>query len=406
MNPANNFTGGEYYIMYNFDEVIERHGTGSMKYDSNMIFGKSDDLMPLWVADMDFRAPDPVRKALAAKADHGIFGYSFLPDSYYDAVISWFSDNFDFKPERRWIVQTPGVVCAISAAVRSLTESGDAVIINRPVYYPFSNVIIQNNRKLINSPLVIDNDGHYSVDFDDFERKIIENNVKLYILCSPHNPVGRVWTEEELRRAGEICLKHGVIVVSDEIHCDFVWSDHPHRIFASLGDDFAQNCVICTAPSKTFNLAGLQTSNIFIPNDSLRRRFKNELTVLSIGSLNTMGMAACEAAYSGGSEWLYELRSYLCGNIDMVRDYINNKMNGIKLVEPEGLYLLWLDMRELALTEEKLEQLIEDAGLWLDGGTMFGPEGLGFQRINIACPRSVLREALVRLGAAVGRLLP
>lgn len=405
MNPDQNFTGGEYYIMYNFDEIIERRSTGSMKYDSSRIFGKSEDLMPLWVADMDFRAPDSVRKALAARVEHGIFGYSFLPDSYYDAVISWFSDNFDFKPERRWIVQTPGVVCAISAAVRSFTDPGDAVIINRPVYYPFSNVIIQNNRKLINSPLVIDNDGHYSMDFDDFEKKITENDVKLYILCSPHNPVGRVWTEEELRRAGEICLKHGVTIVSDEIHCDFVWSDHPHIIFASLSDDFAQNCIICTAPSKTFNLAGLQTSNIFIPNDSLRRRFKNELAALSIGSLNTMGMAACEAAYSGGSEWLYELRSYLRGNINMVRDYVNNKINGIKLVEPEGLYLLWLDMRELALTEEKLEQLVEDAGLWPDGGTMFGPEGLGFQRINIACSRSVLREALVRLGAAVGRLL-
>lgn len=369
------------------------------------MFKKPEGLMPLWVADMDFSVPDPVREALAARVEHGIFGYSLAPDSYYDAVIGWFSDNFDFKPERRWIVQTPGVVCALSVAVRSLTAPGDAIIINRPVYYPFSNVIEQNGRKLVNSPLVIDENGHYTIDFEDFEKKIVENNVKMYILCSPHNPVGRVWTEEELRRVGDICMKHGVIVVSDEIHCDFVWTDRPHRVFASLSEEFAQNCVVCTAPSKTFNLAGLQTSNIFIPNDSLRRRFKAELTALSIGSLNTMGMAACEAAYLGGSEWLYELRSYLRGNIDLVREYINSEIKGIKLVEPEGLYLLWLDMRELGLNEEEIEQFVTDAGLWLDGGTMFGPEGLGFQRINAACPRSVLREALDRLSAAAGRRL-
>ena len=392
--------------MYDFDEVIERRGTGSMKYDSGHIFHKPDGLMPLWVADMDFSVPDPVKEALSARVEHGIFGYSFPPDSYYEAVTGWFSDNFDFKPQRRWIVQTPGVVCALSVAVRSLTEPDDAIIINRPVYYPFSNVIEQNGRRLVNSPLVLGKNGHYTIDFDDFEKQIVENNVKMYILCSPHNPVGRVWTEEELRRAGDICLKHGVIVVSDEIHCDFVWTERKHRVFASLSDEFAQNCVVCTAPSKTFDLAGLQASNIFIPNDILRRRFKAELTALSIGSLNTMGMIACEAAYLGGSEWLYELRSYLRGNIDFVREYINNEIKGIKLVEPEGLYLLWLDMRELALTEDEIEQFVTDAGLWLDGGTMFGPEGLGFQRINAACPRAVLREALERLGAAVaGRLL-
>ncbi len=391
--------------MYDFDEIIERRGTGSMKYDGGPLFKKPDGLMPLWVADMDFSVPDPVREALAARVEHGIFGYSLAPDSYYDAVIGWFTDNFDFTPERRWIVQTPGVVCALSVAVRSLTAPGDAIIINRPVYYPFSNVIEQNGRRLVNSPLVIDENGHYSIDFDDFEKKVVENNVKMYILCSPHNPVGRVWTEEELRRVGDICMKHGVIVVSDEIHCDFVWTDRPHRVFASLSEEFAQNCVVCTAPGKTFNLAGLQTSNIFIPNNSLRRRFKAELTALSIGSLNTMGMAACEAAYLGGSEWLYELRSYLRGNIDLVREYVNSEIKGVKLVEPEGLYLLWLDMRELEFSEEEIEQFVTDAGLWLDGGTMFGPEGLGFQRINAACPRSVLREALGRLSAAAGRRL-
>lgn len=394
--------------MYDFDEIIERRGSGSMKYDGAPLFKKPEGLMPLWVADMDFRAPEPVLRALRSRAEHGIFGYSFAQDSYYDAVCGWFESNFSYRPERRWIVNTPGVVCALAAAVRAFTAPGDAVIINRPVYYPFSNVIEQNGRRLVNSPLVLDADGHYRMDPDDFERRITENDVKMYILCSPHNPVGRVWTEEELRTAGDICLKHGVIVVSDEIHCDFVWTSRPHRIFASLGEELAQICMVCTAPSKTFNLAGLQTSNIFIPSDSLRRRFKAELAAMSVGSLGTMGMAACEAAYTGGAEWLDELRAYLRGNIDFTRKYINNKIPGVRLIEPEGLYLLWLDMRELALTrgmdDAMLEELITDAGLWLDGGTMFGPEGSGFQRINIACPRSVLANALEGLSAAVLRL--
>lgn len=388
------------YIMYDFDQVTERRGTASMKYDGAPMFDKPDGLLPLWVADMDFQTADPVKEAVIKCAEHGIYGYSFAPDSYYDAVIGWFSKNFGFTPEKRWIVTTPGVVCALATAVNAFTKPGDSVIVNRPVYYPFSNVVVQNDRKLVNSPLVF-NDGRYEIDFEDFEQKIIDNNVKMYILCSPHNPVGRVWSEDELRRIGDICLKHNVIVVADEIHCDFVWTDRPHVVYASLGERYADNCIVCTAPSKTFNLAGLQTSNIFIPNADLRKKFRNTLNSLSISSPGNFGITACEAAYSHGEEWLNELRAYLRGNIDFVRDYLNSELSEIKLVEPEGLYLLWLDMRSLAFNEEQIEQFITDAGLWLDGGTMFGPEGLGFQRINAACPRSVLRDALERLKAAV-----
>lgn len=390
-------------IMYDFNEIIERKGTCCAKYDSAEMFGKPEGLLPLWVADMDFKAPDPVREAVRRCADHGIFGYAHMPDSYFEAVSAWFSERFGFTPEKKWLVTTPGVVFAIATAVKAFTESGDAVIINRPVYYPFSNMINSNGRKLVNSPLVLRN-GRYEIDFDDFEKKIIENDVKMYILCSPHNPVGRVWTEAELRKIGDICIRHNVIVISDEIHCDFVWSGSRHTCFASLGEEYADISVICTAPSKTFNIAGLQMSNIFIKNSSLRRRYRSIIDAAGAGMPSYIGMLACEAAYRGGAEWLEELKDVLVSNKELVRSTLEKEIPHIKLIEPEGTYLLWIDMRALSFTEEEIEQFITDAGLWLDGGTMFGPEGLGFQRINIACPPAVLKEALDRLCNAVKAL--
>ncbi len=282
-------------------------------------------------------------------------------------------------------------------AVRAFTEKGDPVMINRPVYYPFSMVIEGNGRKLINSPLIL-KDGKYEIDFEDFEKKITENNVRLYILCSPHNPVSRVWTADELKKAGDICLKHGVIVVSDEIHCDFVWGSNKHTVFASLGEEYAQNSVICTAPSKSFNLAGLQASNIIIKNPELRRRFEAEVAGTGFGHISVPGAAACRAAYESGGEWLSELKEYLQGNIAFLKDYINKNIPQISLIEPEGTYLLWLDMRGLGMSGRELDEFIEKkAGLWLDGGSMFGSEGEGFQRVNIACPRSILEKALKQL---------
>ncbi len=385
-----------------FDEIIERRNTDALKYDMKR-YGKPENMLPFWIADMDFRSPEPVSEALMNRVAHGIFGYGAPNDAYYDALRGWFRNNFHFDFPQTWVVRTPGVIFALSTAIRALTDEGDAVLINRPVYYPFSNLINRLDRKLVNSPLVL-KDGHYEIDFDDLEKKIDENDVRLYLLCSPHNPVGRVWTRDELKKLADICLQHDVIVVSDEIHCDFVWSDHPHTIFASLGEKYQKNCIICTAPSKTFNLAGLNTSNIIIPDSKLRRAFRNCRDNTGV-SVNIIGPVACQAAYEKGLPWLTELRAYIRGNIDFVDNYLKENIPQISLIRPEGTYLLWLDMRSLGLSEKNLERLIcEDALLWLDSGSMFGPEGIGFQRINAACPRSLLTQAMENLNSAVRKL--
>ncbi|MDR3294238.1 MAG: pyridoxal phosphate-dependent aminotransferase [Clostridiales Family XIII bacterium] len=387
-------------MKYDFDEIIERRGSNSLKYDCAEERGMPDGLLPLWVADMDFRTPPPVVEALKEVAAHGIFGYSMAKEPYYAALQAWFSRHFRYETEREWIVQSPGVVFAISTAVRAFSGEGDGVLIQRPVYYPFSSSIRANGRKIINSPLVLE-DGKYLIDFEDFERKIVENHVGLFIFCSPHNPVGRVWTEEELKRTGEICLKHGVVVVSDEIHCDFVFPGHRHTVFAGISPAFADISLTCTAPSKTFNMPGLQISNILIPNRNLRQRFKQEIHKTGYDEMNVFGLAACRSAYADGGEWLDALRAYLLGNLNFLRGYIKEQLPGIKLIEPEGTYLAWLDCRALGLSAGELDDwVVKKAGLWLDGGVMFGEEGAGFQRINIACPRSLLQQALAQLKGA------
>ena len=386
---------------FNFDEFVDRRETDSLKYDFAVRRNKPADILPLWVADMDFKAPPAVIEALTSRAQHGIFGYTDGRDAYYSAVQNWFLKHFNWETQAEWIVKTPGVVFAVSTAVRTFTERGDAVLIQPPVYYPFTETIQANNRRLVKNELVYE-DGRYHIDFEDFERKIIENNVKLFILCSPHNPVGRVWTREELIQVGELCLKHSVLVVSDEIHADFTYPGHPHTVFANLDPRFAQSCITCTAPSKTFNLASLQISNIFIPQRELRRRFKQELTRTGYSQPNVMGLDACRAAYEHGGAWLDELRTYLLQNLLFTREYVKLHMPGVRLVEPEGTYLIWLDFRTLGLSGKALDDLIVyKAGLWLDAGEMFGDGGEGFQRINIACPRATLEEALKRLSWAL-----
>ena len=298
-------------------------------------------------------------------------------------------------------MQTPGVVFALAMAVKAFTDPGDAVLIQQPVYYPFSEVILDNGRRRVSSDLVL-KDGHYEIDFTDFEQKIIANQVKLFLMCSPHNPAGRVWTREELETVAGICHKHNVIVVADEIHEDFVWTERPHIPYATLGETFAQQAVICTAPSKTFNLAGLQVSNIFIPNYELRRKVRHEINASGYSQLNTLGLVACEAAYQYGLPWLKEVKQYLRENINFTRAFLQQHIPQISLIEPEGTYLLWLDCRGLGLTNTELEELIvKKAGLWLDSGAIFGAAGKGFQRVNAACPRSVLREALERIQKAI-----
>ena len=386
---------------YDFDQVIERRGSLSIKYDFAKERGRAEDVLPLWVADMDFQTAPEVLERLHGVVSHGIFGYSEGKDAYFEAVSGWYRKYFGWETKRQWLVKTPGVVFAIAAAIRAFTREGEAVLLQQPVYYPFAEAITDNRRRLVNNPLKL-KDGHYEIDFEDFERKIMENEVKLFLLCSPHNPVGRVWKKWELEKMGEICIKHGVPVVSDEIHGDFTYPGYTHFVFASLGREFADNSIICTAPSKTFNLAGLQISNIFIPNRELRQKFKKAVARTGYSQVNLMGLAATQAAYERGAEWLEELKIYLKDNLEFVRTYLAERLPEIKLIEPEGTYLLWLDFRGLGLTEPQREELIaERAKLWLDSGTIFGAGGEGFERINIACPRSTLRRALEQLEAAV-----
>ena len=387
--------------MYDFDKVIDRHGTNCLKFDFAKERGKNGDELSLWVADMDFQVAKPITDALQAQVNHGIYGYTEVKSDYFDIVKNWFKENFDWEIKKGSLVKTPGVVYAIAMAVKAFTKEGEAVIIQQPVYYPFSEMIIANNRKLVNSPLVL-KDGRYEIDFEDFEKKIVENNVKLFILCSPHNPVGRVWSVEELKRIGDICIKHDVVIFSDEIHADFVYEPNKHHVFASLGESYAANSVIATAPSKSFNIAGLQVSNIFIENKKLRDAFRNEIVKSGYSQLNTMGLAAARAAYESGKEWLDEVRAYIKDNLIFFRDYLKENIGELSLIEPEGTYLVWVDFRKLGLSEKQREDLIVNkAKLWIDSGAMFGVDGEGFERFNIACPRSYLKQALDSLKKAV-----
>lgn len=384
-----------------FDTVPNRRGTNCFKYDFAREMGMPEDVLPLWVADMDFPTAPAVLERLHALAEHGIFGYTGVKDAYFSAVHNWYAQRFGWETQRSWLVTTPGVVFAIAIAIRAFTQKGDAILIQQPVYYPFANKVTENDRQLVVNPLVLKN-GRYEMDFADMERKIVDYHVKMLLLCSPHNPVGRVWTKEELLRIGEICQKHGVLVVSDEIHADFTYAGHTHRVFASVKSEFADFTITCTAPSKTFNLAGLQNSNIFIPNRQLRHAYKKELSACGCGGTNCMGMAACQAAYEAGADWLEQLKQYLAGNLAYIRQFLREKLPDIALIEPEGTYLVWLDLRKLGLTEQQQRQLIvQDAKLWLDTGTLFGQGGEGFERINIACPRTTIEQAMQRLEHAV-----
>ena len=388
-------------MKYDFSQVIERNNTLSIKYDFAKERKKPSGLLSLWVADMDFPVAQEIKDALIERCNHGIFGYSEVKTPYYEVIAKWYQEKFNWSTKKQWLVKTPGVVAAIANAIRAFTNIGDAVLIQKPVYYPFFLTIEDNQRKVVNNSLVYKN-GRYEMDFVDFEEKIISHKVKLFVLCSPHNPVGRVWNKEELLKIGDICLKHKVIVVADEIHADFVYHGHQHQVFANLKTDYQEITVTCTAPSKTFNIAGLQVSNIFIANENLRKKFKQELKKTANADINVMGLIACQAAYSQGEDWLRQVKIYIAENLEYVKTFLRDNLPQVKLVEPEGTYLLWLDIRELNLTEEELEDLIiNKAKLWLDGGTMFGTEGVGFQRINIACPQKILIQAFTQLKEAL-----
>ncbi len=380
-----------------FDTVVDRRNTKSLKYDFAGAFGMPEGLLPLWVADMDFKTSSYVEDALAECAAKGIFGYSEVSTPYFETVRGWMQRRHGWNVEEEWLIKTPGVVFALAMTVKAYTKPGDAVLVQLPVYYPFAQVIRDNGRRVVSSDLHLGEDNRYHMDFDDFEQKIRNEKVKLFFLCSPHNPVGRTWTREELVRIGEICLAHGVIVVSDEIHHDFIFQGE-HHVFADLKEEFAQNSITCTAPSKTFNLAGMVMSNIFIPNPQLRKKFKKEMDAAGMSQLGIMGLAACEAAYAHGDVWYEAMHAYVRDNIAFARELTQTQLPGVRMTEHEATYLIWLDFRETGLSDGELdERIIKRAGLWLDSGRMFGAGGSGFQRINVACPRSILEQAFERL---------
>ena len=381
-----------------FDTIIDRKNTDCLKYDFAKRRGMPEDVLPLWVADMDFKTSSYVEDALAERARHGIFGYSESQTPYFKIVRDWMKRHHDWEVKEPWLIKTPGVVFALAMAVKAYTEPGDGVLIQSPVYYPFSEVIEDNRRRIVSNTLVLGEDHKYHIDFEDFERQIKENQIKLFFLCNPHNPVGRVWTTDELTRLGDICLKYRVTVVSDEIHSDFIFRGK-HQVFADLKKEYADITVTCTAPSKTFNLAGLLLSNIFISNRELRHKFRQQVNAAGISQLSPFGLVACETAYTQGEEWYQAMLAYVAENIAFTKEYVEKHLPGVEMVEHEGTYLVWLDFRKTGLSVEELEDLIVNrAKLWLDSGKIFGKSGEGFQRINVACPRQILEEALHRIG--------
>ena len=385
----------------NFDESVNRRNTDCLKYDFAKRKGMPEDVLPLWVADMDFKTSSYIEDALVERAKEAIFGYSEVQTPYFHAVANWMKIHHNWEVKRTWLVKTPGVVFALAMAVKAFTDPGDSVIIQSPVYYPFSEVITDNGRNIVSSDLYLGVDDRYHMDYADFEKKIVENDVKLFLLCNPHNPVGRVWTKGELEKVGDICLKHNVLVVSDEIHADFVFKGQ-HQVFTAIKKEYEDITLTCTAPSKTFNLAGLSLSNIFIPNRELKRQFKAELKAAGTGLMGVMGLVACQTAYEKGEEWYYAMKSYVQANIEFTKQYVEENLPGVKMIDHEGTYLVWLDFRETGLGVDELEDLIiHKAKLWLDSGKIFGKNGEGFQRINVACPRSTVKEALDRMKEAM-----
>ena len=383
------------------DSIVNRRGTRSLKYDFAKQRGMPEDALPLWVADMDLKTSSYIEDALVERARHGIFGYSEVQRPYFEIVKAWMKKHHDWEVQEKWLVKTPGVVFALAMAVKAYTEPGDGVLIQSPVYYPFSEVIEDNGRKVVSNTLYLGEDDRYHIDLDDFEKKIVEEKIKLFFLCNPHNPVGRVWTREELTKLGDICVERHVIVVSDEIHQDFVFKGK-HLVFADLKKEYEDISIVCTSPSKTFNIASLMISNIFIPNRDLKRKFHKELDAAGISQLGVMGLVACEAAYSKGEEWYQAMYSYVADNIAFTKRYVETDLPGVRMIGHEGTYLVWLDFRETGLSTDALERLIvHKAKLWLDSGKIFGESGRGFQRINVACPRSVLSEALERIRKAL-----
>jgi cysteine-S-conjugate beta-lyase len=393
-------------MKFDFDRIIRRTGTNSVKWDLVDSIFDGSALLPLWVADMDFESPPEVIDALVNRARHGIFGYTAAPPAYYESQIRWFRERHGWEIRKEWIHFSPGVVPALNLFVQTFSEPGDRVIVQQPVYYPFMSAIRNNGREITNNPLILEQ-GRYRMDLVDLEQKARDSRAKLLILCSPHNPVGRVWKESELKQLGDICLANDILVISDEIHCDLVYPGSRHIPFASITDNYLMNSITCLSPSKTFNLAGLQTASLIIAKPEHQDKYRHTVERLGLPWPNLFGCEALTAAYSHGGPWLDALIEYITGNLRFLEEFLKSNMPGVDLIEPEGTYLVWLDFRKLGVDKEPLKILLRDnAHVALDHGYIFGsPAGDGFERINIACPRKVLEEALTRIEAAI-RSLP
>ena len=378
-------------MKYDFDKTIDRRATNSYKWDS-----AHEGVLPMWVADMDFRTAPAIIDALQKRVAHGIFGYTRVSDAYYDAVTSWFSRRHGWDIDREWIIYTSGVVPAVSAVIKALTAPGDKVIVQPPVYNCFFSSIRNNGCEIVSNPLRRVGDT-YEMDFDALERCAADPRAKVMLLCNPHNPAGRVWTPDELTRLGNICLRNGVTVVADEIHCELVYQGFKYTPFASLSDAFLHRSVTCVSPSKAFNIAGLQIANIVAFDNDLRSRIDKAININEVCDVNPFGVAATIAAYNEGEEWLNQLVDYLHGNYEAMAEFCRRELPEFPITRLEGTYLVWMDCSSLGMPSDALEHvLLDDARLWLNAGTMYGAEGEGYMRWNIACPRSVMLDGLNR----------
>jgi cysteine-S-conjugate beta-lyase len=387
---------------YNLDKVIERKGTNTYKWDNmQKLFGRND-LLPMWVADMDFPAPEGIRFAIEERARHGIYGYTYTPESVYESVINWMYSRHGWVIEREWLSFLPGVMPSVAFVIQAFTSPGDGVIVQPPVYYPFFSVVKANGRKLLENPLLIDTEGKYHIDFSDLEKKLKQGG-KILLLCSPHNPVGRVWTKEELTEIGRLCKKHEAIVLSDEIHADLVFPGATHWPFSKISDELRDLSIVAQAPSKSFNIPGLTISELIIPSKSLRERFFRFYRGLSMHLSNLFSTTALEAAYREGGDWLDQVLAYIDRNIGLVEKRLRETTPGLTFQKPEGTYLLWLDCRRLGRdAEESARLLVEKGKIALNRGDTFGTGGEGFHRMNVACPRSIVEEGCLRIAKAFG----
>ena len=390
-------------MKFNFDKIIDRTNNFSAKWsEMNKNFG-TNNLLPMWVADMDFLTAPCVMEALKDRLEQGIFGYTTRPSSYNESIVNWLDNRFSWKINQEWLMFSPAVITSISLLIQNLTQKNDKIMIQEPVYSPFHSIVESNERNLVISPLVKLDDGSYVMDYEDIEAKI--KDVKVFILCNPHNPVGRVWTREELTRLGEICLKHNVLVISDEIHSDIILKNHKHTPFASISKEFSENTITCMAPTKTFNLAGLQSSFLVISNPYYYEVMDKAFSILDIKRNNAFSLVATEAAYNYGEDWLYELIKYIEDNVDFAIDYIKNHIPQLKVKKPEGTYLLWVDFSNLNVDKKDLKNaLINKGRIALSDGSSFGIGGAGYYRINLACPRSMVLEGLKRIEFAIKSL--